>query len=94
MFKNSVRYFALAFSLVVLSACCGTASAQSTDPCTDPSTGCVVSGTDPIPTGQAVAGSMGDDDVVSGTDPIPTDTLTDDDIDFIVMSYMYYYGLG
>ena len=91
MFKRSARYFTLGLTLVVLTASARIAPAQPTDPpCTDPSTGCVVGGTDPQP-----GNLVGNDgpNVVGGTDPQPGSMVGDDGSDVIVSS-LFYYGLG
>lgn len=75
MFKRTARYLTLAITLVALTATVRTAHAQSDDPCTDPTTGCVVGGSDPqpnlatLPTGaQPIVGSDGTDDSQSMDD--------------------------
>ncbi|HZL28892.1 MAG TPA: hypothetical protein VFC39_20370 [Acidobacteriaceae bacterium] len=87
MLKRSVRYFTLALTLVALTATVRTAHAQSTGPCTDPSNPCVVTGTDPQPTG----------DVVTGTDPQPTGGDSTDDsqsMDDLISYLIIVYGLA
>jgi hypothetical protein len=49
VFKQSARYLTLALTLVALTATVRPAHAQSDDPCTDPTTPCVVGGVDPQP---------------------------------------------
>ena len=99
MFKRSARYLTLALTLVALTATVRTAHAQSTAPCTDPSTGCVVTGTDPQPTGSVVTGTdpQPTGNVVTGTDPQPTGGDSTDDaqsLDDLISYLIILYGLA
>jgi len=91
VFKRSARYFTLALTLVALAASSRIAPAQSSDPCTDPGTGCVVGGTDPQPT---VVGGGSTSNVVGGTDPQPTADGSDDSLNNLIVVLLFYYGLS
>jgi len=87
VFKRSARYFALALTLVALTATVRPAHAQSDDPCTDPAaTGCVVNGSDPQP------GAVPPPDPQKNTDGNNTgDALSMDDL---ISSLILVYGLA
>jgi hypothetical protein len=90
VFKRSARYFALVLTLVALTATVRTAHAQFDDPCTDPSTGCVVGGGDPQPpppTGQVVT----QNGTVLGDDGSTDDSTSVDDV---VAYLMVLYGIA
>ena len=84
MFKRSARYFALALTLVALTATVRPAHASAyTDDCTDPSTGCVVGSNDPPPpppTGQVVSKN-------SNTPILANSDSTDDRISYLIVLY-------
>jgi len=92
LFKQSARYFVVVLTLVALTATVRSAQAQSDDPCNDPSTGCIVGGTNPQPpppTGQVVTqGSI---------NPAPTDGDNADSsqsLDDLISYLLVLYGLA
>ena len=88
MFKTSTRYFVLALTLIALTATTRPAHAQSDDPCTDPTTGCVVGGGDPQPTGKVVT-TTAPQTVADGNSTSDSQSLDD-----LIPYLMILYGLA
>ena len=93
MFKRSARYFALALTLVALTATVRPARAYALaddDPCTDPTTGCIVGSSTPQPppppTGQAVP--------QNSTDPDGDSADGSQSLDNLIAYLMVLYGLA
>jgi hypothetical protein len=97
MSNKSVRYFTLALTLLASTAAYTTASAQSSDPCDDPSTVCVVTGGDPVPIGNIISGDTGRFFVVTGGDPVPVGNIVEGgdsmSLDDLATGILIYYGL-
>jgi hypothetical protein len=88
VFKRTARYFTFALTLIALTTTVRSAHAQLDDPCTDPSTGCVVGGSDPQPGPKVVTNS---------TDPTLADGDTSDDsqsMDDLISYLIILYGLA
>ena len=91
MFKWSARYFVLALTLVALTATVRPAHAYAytDDPCTDPSTGCVVGSTDPPPpppNGQAVS-QKSNNATFANSDSADNSQSLDDMISYLMVLY-------
>ena len=89
MLKRSTRYFTLVLTLVALTATVRPAHAyglSDDDPCSDPSTGCVVGNGDPTPppppppTGQVVMQNAGSDSTANSQS-------TDDLVSYLMVLY-------
>jgi hypothetical protein len=93
VFKRSARYFVLALTLVALTATVRPAHAQPDDPCTDPSTGCIVGSTSPQPppppTGQVVTQNSNDPALADGDSADDSQSM-----DNLISYLMVLYGLA
>ena len=87
MFKRSVRLFTLALTLIAFTVAARTAHAQSEDPCTDPSTTCVVTGTDPQPTSPKFVGMASPNTAAADSDSTDDSQSLDDVISYLIILY-------